>query len=103
LCLQIEFVDTLESACWLTVNAMLSCYVRRCVFFNILIAQTGYTTRVRTSYTIAQTGYTTRVRTSYTIAQTGYTTRVRTSYTIVPLTNLKENSHNDISVTELNL
>jgi hypothetical protein len=37
------------------------------------------------------------------IAQTLYTTRVRTSYKIVPLTNMNEYLHNDISVTEVNL
>jgi hypothetical protein len=37
------------------------------------------------------------------IAQTVYTTRVRTSYKIVPLTNLNEYLHNEISVMEVNL
>jgi hypothetical protein len=36
------------------------------------------------------------------IAPTVYTTRARTSYKIVPLTNLNDYLHNDISVTEIN-
>jgi hypothetical protein len=37
------------------------------------------------------------------ISQTVYTTHVRTNCKIVPLTNLNESLHNDISVTEVYL